>query len=84
MSLHLNASEICSQDVQKTTVAYCALRTTDADLKLPLLKTRAGQKSFLYPGARLWNSLNREAKMATSLSAFKWLSKSDVDTLSQS
>ena len=60
------------------------LRSTDTDLKLPLLKTSAGQKSFSYRGARLWNSLSREAKVATSLSAFKRLSKSDVDTLSQS
>ena len=37
------------------------LRSTDTDLKLPLLKTSAGQKSFSYRGARLWNSLSREA-----------------------
>ena len=60
------------------------LRSTDTDLKLPLLKTSAGQKSFSYRGARLWNSLSREAKVATSLSAFKRLSKNDVDALSQS
>ena len=60
------------------------LRSTDTDLKLPLLKTSAGQKSFSYRGARLWNSLSREAKVATSLSAFNRLSKNDVDTLNQS
>ena len=59
------------------------LRSTDTDLKLPLLKTSAGQKSFSYRGARLWNSLSREAKVATSLSAFNRRSKNDVDTLSQ-
>ena len=51
---------------------------------LPLLITSAGQKSFSYRGARLWNSLSREAKVATSLNAFKRLSKNDVDALSQS
>ena len=60
------------------------LRSTDTDLKLPLLITSAGQKSFSYRGARLWNSLSREAKVATSLNAFKRLSKNDVDALSQS
>ena len=60
------------------------LRSTDTDLKLPLLKTSAGQKSFSYRGARLWNSLSREAKVATSLSAFNRLSKNDIDTLNQS
>ena len=60
------------------------LRSTDTDLKLPLLKTSAGQKSFSYRGARLWNSLSRAAKVATSLSAFNRRSKNDVDTLNQS
>ena len=60
------------------------LRSTDTDLKVPLLKTSAGQKSFSYRGGRLWNSLNRETKVAPSLSAFKRLSKDDINTLSQS
>ena len=38
----------------------CVHRSIDTDLKLPLLKTSAGQKSFSYRGARLWNSLSRE------------------------
>ena len=56
----------------------------DTNLKLALLRPSAVQKSFSYQGARLWNSLSREARAAASLSAFKRLSKSDVDTLSQS
>ena len=60
------------------------LRSTDTDLKLPLLKTSAGEKSFLYRGARLWNSFSKETKVAPSLNAFKRLSKDDIDTLSQS
>ena len=58
------------------------LRSTFTDLKLPPLTSSAGQKSFSYRGSRLWNSLSREAKVATSLNAFKRLSKSNVDTLS--
>ena len=54
-------------------------RSTDIDLKLPLLKTSAGQKSISYRGARLWNSLSRETKVAPSLNAFKRLSKGDID-----
>ena len=57
------------------------LRSTDTDLKLPLLKTSAAQKSFSYRGARLWNSLSRETNVAPSLSAFKRLSKVDINTL---
>ena len=32
-----------------------------------------GQKSFSFRGAKLWNSLNTEAKLATSLIRFKSL-----------
>ena len=36
-------------------------------------QTSAGQKSFSYRGARLWNSLSRETKVAPSLNALKRL-----------
>ena len=39
-----------------------SLRSTETDLRLPLLKTANGQKAFSYRGAKLWNSLPREAK----------------------
>ena len=38
---------------------------------LPLLKTVNGQKAFSYRGAKLWNSLGKEAKLAPSLKSFK-------------
>ena len=60
------------------------LRSTYTDLKLLLLKTSAGQKSFSYRGVRLWDSLRRETNVAPSLSAFKRLSKVDINTLRQS
>ena len=47
------------------------LRSTETDLRLPLLKTANGQKAFSYRGAKLWNSLRREAKLAPSLKTFK-------------
>ena len=47
------------------------LRSTDLNLKIPLLKTKTGQKSFFYRGANLWNSLDRASKLAPSLGAFK-------------
>ena len=48
-----------------------SLRSTETDLRLPLLKTGNGQKAFSYRGAKLWNSLEREAKLAPSLKSFK-------------
>ena len=47
------------------------LRSTETDLRLPLLKTANGQKAFSYRGAKLWISLQREAKLAPSLKTFK-------------
>ena len=48
-----------------------SLRSTETDLRLPLLKAANGQKAFSYRGAKLWNSLPREAKLAPSLKTFK-------------
>ena len=36
------------------------LRNTTTDLRLPLRKSTAGQKSFSYRGAKMWNSLSTE------------------------
>ena len=48
-----------------------SLHSKETDLRLPLLKTANGQKAFSYRGAKLWNSLPREAKLAPSLKNFK-------------
>lgn len=47
------------------------LRNTCTDLYVPLLKTACGQKCFSYRGAKLWNKLKRENKMASTFSQFK-------------
>ena len=49
------------------------LRNTNTDLRLPKIRTCNGQKSFSFRGAKLWNSLNNEAKLATSLNRLKSL-----------
>ena len=43
------------------------LRSSETDLKIPLLKTTSGQRAFSYRGAKLWNSLERATKLAPSL-----------------
>ena len=48
-----------------------SLRSSETDLRLPLLKTVNGQKAFSFCGAKLWNSLEREAKLAPSLKTSK-------------
>ena len=47
------------------------LRSSETDLKIPLLKTINGQKAFSYRGAKLWNNLERATKLAPSLKIFK-------------
>ena len=47
------------------------LRSSETDLKIPLLKTINGQKAFSYRGAKLWNCLERATKLAPSLNIFK-------------
>ena len=47
------------------------LRYSETNLKIPLLRTSTGQKAFPYRGAKLWNALNRETKLALSLTTFK-------------
>ena len=42
------------------------LCNTSTDLYVPLLKTTCGQKCFSYRGAKLWNDLRRESKMANT------------------
>ena len=55
----------CSDDRERF------LRSSETDLKIPLLKTINGQKAFSYRGAKLWNSLERASKLAPSLKIFK-------------
>ena len=48
-----------------------SLRLSETGLRLPALKMITGQKAFSYRGAKLWNSLEREAKLAPFLKNFK-------------
>ena len=47
------------------------LRSTEINLQIPLPRTSTGQKVFSYRGAKLWNELNKEAKLASFLDTFK-------------
>ena len=47
------------------------LRNCDTDLLAPRMKTSNGQKAFLFLGAKVWNGLKHEVKLAPSLSTFK-------------
>ena len=47
------------------------LRNTATDLKLPKKTSSNGQKGLSYNGAKMWNSLLIESKLAPSLASFK-------------
>ena len=48
----------CSDDRERF------LRSSETDLKVPLLKTVNGQKASSYCGPKPWNSLERATKLA--------------------
>ena len=47
------------------------LRNSKTSLRVPLLKTSTGQKSFAYRGAKLWNALDSGVKASSSLYTFR-------------
>ena len=47
------------------------LRNATTDVRLPKKNTGKGQKAFSFRGAKIWNSLSTEAKLAPSLYKFK-------------
>ena len=47
------------------------LRNSKTDLRLPLLTTSTGQKSFAYRGARVWSDLDNVVKASASFSSFR-------------
>ena len=48
------------------------LRNSKTDLTIPMMITGGnGQKSFVYGGASIWNSLDLDSEMAPSINAFK-------------
>ena len=52
------------------------LRNCETDIRAPRIKTSNGQKAFWFRGAKVWNGLKHEVKLAPSLSTskcrFKW------------
>ena len=46
------------------------LRNSKTDLRLPLLRTSTGQKSFAYRGAKVWSDLDSVVKASASFSSF--------------
>ena len=47
------------------------LRNSNTDLRLPLLRTSTGQKSFAYRGAKVWSDLDSVVKASSSLCSFR-------------
>ena len=47
------------------------LRDTKCNLAVPKMRTAYGQKSFAYRGAKAWNKLDSEMKLAPSIQSFK-------------
>ena len=47
------------------------LRNHKTDLRLRLLRTSTGQKSFVYRGAKIWGDLGSVVKASSSLCSFR-------------
>ena len=47
------------------------LRDTNSNLRLPLMSSNMGQRSFSYHGADIWNKIKPNNKTGTSLQSFK-------------
>ena len=48
-----------------------SFQNSETDLRLPKKRSANGQKCFSFRGAKQWNSLPTESKMASSLGGFK-------------
>ena len=47
------------------------LRNSETDVHIPRMRTSNGQKSFACCGAKVWNDLDSDTKMASSIQCFK-------------
>ena len=47
------------------------LSNTKCNLAVPKTRTAYGQKSFAFRGAKVWNKLDSEVKIAPSIQSFK-------------
>ena len=53
------------------------LRNSETDLLAPQMKTSNGQKAFSFRGSKVWNELEHEVKLVSSLFTFKCRLKSE-------
>ena len=58
---------LCNLFTKNSECSSRSLRNTETDLRLPKKKSANGQKCFSFRGAKLWNSLPAESKMALIL-----------------
>ena len=54
------------------------LRNSTSGLRLLLLKTASGQKSFAYRGAKVWNDLDSGVKASSSFCSFRRENKTQI------
>ena len=47
------------------------LRNSATDVHIPRMRTSNGQKCFAYRGAKVWNDLDSETKLASNIQCFK-------------
>ena len=59
--------------IRNSTGETVNLRNSETDLLAPRMKTTNGQKAFSFRGSKVWNELEHEVKLASSLSTFKSL-----------
>ena len=57
--------------VKNSALNTTRLRNTEADLRVPLLKTANGQKSISFRGSKIWHQLSSDVRLAPSLFTFK-------------
>ena len=56
------------------------LRNSISGLRLPLLKTASGQKSFAYRGAKVWNDLDSGVKASSPFCSLRRKNKTQILT----
>ena len=57
--------------MSKTIMSGCRETRNDHKLDVPLFKTAAGQKTFLYKTTTLWNNIDPALKLCNSFLSFK-------------
>ena len=68
---NLDPKYLCELFNKNSACSSRNLRNTNTDVRLPKKNTAEGQKIFSFRGAKIWNSLSTETKLAPSLYKFK-------------